>query len=179
MTTRQRMVREAETEVHAKETDFRESDSWDLEDVHQDFDATWVQQSSQLPYIPPREGMEQRWVRSRLGGEPDAQRLTSARGQGWKRRLPETVPTHFRALTVRMEGAGEVIGAGGHILMERPMRLGDILRQRVRAMTDNQMRSVDESMFNVHNKGDGFGPPRRVEDRTTVSVGRPVTMQDD
>lgn len=157
----------------------REQETWDAAAIHDTYDDVWVQQGN-MPDVEPRNGFEQRWIRSTIGGEPDPLRLATAAQQGWRRRDPGTLPKKLGPLADYVEGIGGVIGVSGMILMERPKKLGEVYKRKKEERNEAHRRSVDENLFKVHDANSGFGPPRRVEDRTRVSRGkRPAPIADD
>lgn len=151
----------------------REQETWSAEAVHDNYDDLWVEQGN-LPEIEPRDGFEQRWIRSLLAGTPDIQRLSQAETQGWRRRDPGTINGKLSSLQSYLDGVGAVIGVSGMILMERPKRFGDVFRKMKAERDERQRRSVEEQLFNTHVAGRGFGRPYVAEDRTRVSQGKRV-----
>lgn len=115
-------------------------------------DLSYVQ-GTNLPNIKPREGMVQRWVRMKLGGEDDDSNIWKRQNQGWEPRAFSTVPQGQRLPKTTFDGI-DVIGMKSMILMERSetvhnqfheMRRSDILRQE-NAIANDVMRFHDEEV---------------------------------
>lgn len=145
-----------------------EGKSWDNMDVHEVI-ANKKESFGPLPNIPPRPGMQQRWVRYMIGGEMDWQNLSKRDNEGWVRRVPNTVkglpPTR------QIDRVGECIVASGNILMEMPDELYEIDKSRVADKTRTQTEAVEKSLFK-DTASDGFGAAQAVENNTGVTVGR-------
>ena len=147
----------------------REQETWDNIDIHASIKQI-AENPGILPNIPAREGFVQRWIRTKIGGEDDPKNIAKASNQHWRRRDPSTIPNDLSVPTIYQDGIGESIGISGMILMERPIAINDQYKDRVTSRTKAQMDAVDRSLYesSVNNVG---GAPKRVEDKTTVSVG--------
>ena len=155
-----------------------EQETWDEVSVH-DLDIEINGESTILPNVPARKGYTQRWMRTKLNGEDDPKNISSTFNNHWRRRDPSTIPKGNFAPSIRVEGVGECIGISGMVLVERPKSISDQYEDRVRQRTDAQMEAVDKSLFKTHTANDGFGAPRRVEDKTKVKVGSGLIPDDD
>ena len=107
------------------------------ETLHTDKNDILWQEGSNLPFIQPRAGMVQRWIRTKVNGSDDDSNIYKKGNQGWEPRKYSTVPEGQRLPKVKFEGA-EIIGMHNMVLMERSeelhqryhdMRRSDILRQ--------------------------------------------------
>jgi len=156
----------------------RNTETWDEHAVHDDFDD-FVGQDTALPNIPEQFGFDQRWIRTMIGGEPDPVNVSRAFSKGWKRRDPDTLPANFRALRSYQEGIGDSVGVSGMVLMERPKQISQKFKDAKDERTKSQMDSVDDNLFKEHTAGSGFGAPKRVEDKTEVTRGKPISVDDD
>jgi len=148
----------------------REQETWDNIDIHASMDEIGENEGP-LPYIKPRPGFVQRWIRTKIGGEDDPENISKSSNQHWRRRDPSTIPVGFSAPTIYVGGIGNAIGISGMILMERPVEINDKYKSRVIDRTKAQMRSVEESLYNVHSVGDGFNTPKSVGSSTSVTTG--------
>ena len=147
----------------------REQETWDNIDIHASIKQI-SESSGILPEISAGEGFIQRWIRTKLGGEDDPKNIAKASNQHWRRRDPSTIPSDISAPTIYQDGIGESIGVSNMILMERPIAINDQYKDRVRSRTKAQMDAVDRSLYES-SVNDVRGAPKRVEDKTTVSVG--------
>lgn len=128
-------------------------------------------------HIPPRPGYVQRWVRTHLNGVEDPNNVGRRYNQGWRPRPADSVPEGSYVPTVMHQGSN-VVGIYGMVLMERPASINAKHRAHVRAMTDAQSTAISESLFRVHEPGDGFGRPT-INARSRVSRGRSAPVADD
>jgi len=163
---------------HQDARNSRETDTWDENAVHDDFDD-FVGQDTSLPDIPARSGFDQRWIRTKIGGEDDPVNVSRSLNKGWKRRDPDTLPANFKTLRSYVEGIGESVGVSGMVLMERPKQISRKFKDSKDQRTAAQMQSVDDNLFKSHTAGSGFGAPARVEDKTEVTRGKPISVDDD
>lgn len=127
--------------------------------------------------IPERPGYTQRWVRTELNGLPDPNNVGKRFNQGWRPRPADSVASGSFVPTIDYKGSN-VIGMVGMLLMERPLELHEKHRRYVRSMTDAQTRSVNENLYRVHERGDGFSRPS-MHNESTVSQGRKAPVADD
>lgn len=128
-------------------------------------------------HIPARPDHVQRWVRTEINGVADPNNVGRRLNQGWRPRPADTVPKGSYVPTIDYQGVN-VIGMVGNILMERPKRLHEQHQRHVRGLTDAQSQSVNENLYRVHERGDGFGRPV-VQAQSSVSRGRPAPVADD
>ncbi len=124
---------------------------------------------------PPREGMEQRWARCRLGPHDDIKNILKKRQAGWVPRPADTIPPAYQAMVTRFGDQGNVIGNHDSILMERPIFIGERMRAFIRKKGERLHASiaanVQESMPRQHGSKGGSveefemsvtgSPPRR------------------
>lgn len=138
----------------------------------------WADDWSPEPYTsapPPREGMEQRWARCRLGPHDDIKNILKKRQAGWVPRPADTVPPAFLSMVTRFGDQGNVIGNHDSILMERPIFIGERMRAFINKKSDRLHASIaaniQESMPRQHGSKGGSvdefemsvtgSPPRR------------------
>lgn len=94
---------------------------------------------------PPRDGMEQRWVRCRIGGTEDVQNVLKRQQQGWTPRPADTLPPGFAGMGQKFDklpDLGNIIGNQDCVLMERPEELG----RKVKAYYARQTGRLRESI---------------------------------
>jgi hypothetical protein len=136
--------------------------------------------SDTLDAPPPRVGMEQRWVRFRIGTDDDQKNFSSKQRGGWVVRALTTVPAGYFPPTMRHSQMGEVIAVGDLILCERPRSIGvaqkKYFRDKLRRQTQAGQRHIRKAERSDH--------PIDVEekrDRPTVGYGqkRRVSVQSD
>lgn len=135
-----------------------------------------------LPYIPARPGMDQRWGRVILGTDgEDVANCSRLEARGWTSRLATTLPAGIKAPTIRKGDYIGAIGSMGNVLMERPTELGDEQRDANRAAADEQQDFVNQQLLNEHRPGvKGLGRPKmRVDSSVGVRGKRPVVQEDD
>lgn len=157
----------------------RAQESRAAETVHEPYgDVDWEPKGLlDTSRIPARPGFVQRWVRTELNGLPDPNNVGKRFNQGWRPRMADSVPQGDYVPTIDYRGAN-VIGMVGMILMERPVQLHEQHRRYVASMNDAQTRSVNENLYRVHERGDGFGRPT-VQQESRVSRGRSMPVADD
>ena len=135
-----------------------------------------------LPNIPPREGMEQRWMRSRLGAEAAVKNLAQKQTRGWRPRPASSVQQSYQNMRLaegRFDGA---IGVHDMILMERPIEIGAEARQIENAKVDDLDRAVRFMQFGEtkgHEREQAYVRHEDPELDSRVETGsRPVDIPD-
>jgi len=141
----------------------------DLEDI--DFSPANLDTKN----IPPRDGMVQRWVRTKVGNESDQSNVYRSTNVGWKPRAADSVEKGTMVPTVEFNGEN-IIGLHDTILMERPISVDIKHKAYEKGLADNQMQAVENDMLKVHDRSSGMGRPENMS-RSSVSTGRvaPVT----
>lgn len=107
--------------------------------------AVW-QPADALYAPPPRAGMEQRWIRIRLGEKDDPSNIAkklSAR-EGWQPRRLEAVGENYNVPSFTYGRLGTVIGVSDLILCERPIAFGLARAKYYRDRLARQMASADK-----------------------------------
>jgi len=107
--------------------------------------VTWTP-SDALYAPPPNPGMEQRWIRVRLGEKDDPSNIAkklSAR-EGWKPRSLEDLTEDYNVPTMSFGRLGTVIGVSDLILCERDERIGMARRRYFQSKLARQMASADK-----------------------------------
>lgn len=127
--------------------------------------------SHTLDAPPPRPGMEQRWVRVKMGGKEDPENLSKARGQGWQPRTLDTVSEEFAPPTMEYGQLGTVIAVRDLMLCERDKRYGQSRRKYMREKHQRQLASGRAKIKNVEQADHPIDIDEPYE-RPTVGVGR-------
>lgn len=142
-------------------------------------EINWTEASS-LEAPPPREGMEQRWVRFQLGGKNDPRNWTRRSRGRWVPRSLESVDAQFAPPTISHGQLGEIIGVGDLILCERPASIGQARRKHFRQKHQRQVQAADRKHISRVERSDHPIKVSQKRDRPTVGRGtRQVTAQDD
>lgn len=123
----------------------REQTSRSAQEIDQDWSDWEPQPFTSAP--PPLEGFEQRWVRVRMGGQDDVQNYLRRMKQGWKPRPAHTLPQAYANLKAKLNqekwgDQGDVIGNQDCILMHRPVRIGDRVRENLREQNARLSASI-------------------------------------
>ena len=88
-------------------------------EVHELEDEPWVNPAS-LPFIKPRPGMVQRYIRVAMRGEADPVNTARKLREGWVPRPVSTVPKNVPVPRIDAGKYAGCIGVEGMILMEMP-----------------------------------------------------------
>ncbi len=137
-----------------------------------DFDESWLGRLN-LDAPVAREGFVQRWVATRVMGEDLPVNATRQHRQGWRPRLPSTIPQGFYPSTEMNDGKG-VIGYAGLILMERPKAL----HERARKANRDEIRRRTESIETDLRREESPGNPFMVNRRSQVETRRPPVQEE-
>ena len=123
---------------------------------------------------PVRPGMEQRWVRCRVLGTEDYQNILKRQQQGWSARSVESLPPDFAFLSRRFGDMGSVICNQDSILMERPISVGDRMRQYVARQTGRLSDSIRQYVGNQmpRQHGTAGGAVEKLDITSTTGNGR-------
>jgi hypothetical protein len=77
---------------------------------------------------PARAGMDQRWIRTELGGKFDPTNWARKQREGWKARPADSVPKDFPVPRIDQGKLAGCIGIEGMILCERPLAMSSVAR---------------------------------------------------
>lgn len=129
----------------------------------------------QAPKCP--DDKEQRWVRIRIGSEPDTDNLQDAWQHGWRPRPASSVEQDSVEFFSRVEHRefGHVFMRKGLLLMWRPKEVGERWAKYMDYLATQQMAAVDEQMRQSDSRASQYVPSRR----TTITVGRKVNVPPD
>lgn len=148
----------------------RTQDSRQGEEIHEEYSDNWESPSLlDTKNIPAREGMVQRWVRTKLRNEDDQNNVFRKINQGWKPRAQDSVPKGQFVPHIDFQGTN-VIGIHGMILMERPIKQHQKQAAYNKKVTQDQMKSVTQDMHKVHEEGDGFTRPEMTSSSRVTKV---------
>ncbi len=144
--------------------------------IHERYDQGWEAPSKlKAPEAPADK--EQRWVRIRIGSEPDTDNLQDAWMHGWRPRPANSVPQDSVEFFSRVEHRefGHVFMRKGLLLMWRPKEVGERWNKYMDHLATQQMAAVDEQMRQSDSRASTYVPSRR----TTITVGRKVHVPPD
>ena len=146
--------------------------------VHENYDDMWEQKGMlDTRNIPVKPGMTQRWVRTlERNGTPDKNNVFRKMNEGWRIRLRSEVEQGAHIPNIDFDGQ-DCIGIHGMILMERPIKQHESQRKHFRKQSSEQMRGVEQNLFNVHDPASKLGRPR-MSNTSDVSRGRLVQSDD-
>lgn len=127
--------------IHAS----RVQDEREAEDVHELADEPWVNPVS-LPYIKPRAGMVQRWIRVAIRGEVDPVNVARKLREGWAPRKIETVPKSIPVPRIESGKYAGCIGVEGSILMEMTVERNDARNKYFAGKNQRQSDAVQQRL---------------------------------
>lgn len=128
------------------------------------------QPANSLEAPPPRQGMEQRWIRFQNGDKLDPRNWSRKTREGWAPRKVDTVPEGFAPPTMKHGSSGEVIGVEDLILCERRLETGRSRARYFAAKTVRQQAAVRrQHVDKVQRDGHGIDVQ---EKRAQPTVGR-------
>lgn len=107
--------------------------------------ADW-RRASNLDAPEPRPGFVQMWIRVEVDGKPDGRNYSRKFREGWRPRLPESVPEGLSPPTMR-HGNQTVIGAQGMVLCEMPKSAAAKRRLFYKTRTQRQMQAVEQNLM--------------------------------
>ena len=130
--------------------------------------------ASQFPQIEKRPGMEQKWVRTHVGPDPDEMNVQKAIKEGWKPRMVETVPGYNQPPMpgARFDGC---VCIPGMVLMEMPE---EVFAQKIayfQGRTQQLTEAVDRDILRVQSDRVPFSQQRTGQTR----VGKQAHIADD
>lgn len=130
---------------------------------------------------PSRPGMDQRWIRFRLGADEDPKNWISKSRGMWVPRALDSVPATYSPPTIQHGAMGSLIGVGDLILCERPMGMSIARRKFFRTKQARQMNAGQRHVKSVEHDDHPISVTQKTDIRPTVGRGqkRRVTAQDD
>ena len=111
-------------------------------EVHEEDDFDDMGAPENLPYIPPRDGYAQRWIRVSLHGKDESLNIGKALRAGYKPRMWESVPAKFQAPHIEGGQFNGVVGVPDMVLCEIPLALNE----RHKARIANQTRTMTQAI---------------------------------
>lgn len=100
-----------------------------------------------FPKIDPMPGMEQRWVRSKIGNEMDTRNLAQSEREGYRPRSAESLTSRSYDLRITTGDYAGYIGVHDAILMHRPIEIGDKFRAIEKQKVLDLKRAVNSMDF--------------------------------
>lgn len=103
--------------------------------------------------LPVADGLHFRWIRTHLRGEPDTRNVSRRFREGW---VPVRANEYPELQMKSDEGSQfpEGIEVAGLLLCQLPQQVVDSRAEYYRKTTEQQMASVDNSMFKVNDTRD-------------------------
>lgn len=115
-------------------------------------DQLW-EPSRILPDPPPEEGMEFRWVRSKIKGQVDTVNVSRAMREGYSLvRADESLLSQMKIIRDYKSEFNDGVEVGGMLLMKRPVRIGDQIRAASAKRTIDQITAVDNDLLKMEDK---------------------------
>lgn len=161
----------------------RATDSRAAEELHESRETDGLEDIDFSPAnldtknIPPRDGYDQRWVRTKIGSEDDPKNIYRATNQGWVPRLADTVKSGRYVMQVDLNGEN-VIGLHDLVLMERPQEISDKYKAYEQKLADDQIKSAELDIHQVHSRNSGLTRPES-RSNSSVSKGRTAPISSD
>jgi len=147
------------------------------ETVHELEDEPWVNPVS-LPYIKPRAGMVQRWIRVAIRAEADPVNTARKFREGWVPRKVETVPQNVPVPRVEGGKYAGCIGVEGSILCEMPIARNEARNQYFHDKNTRQTQAVDQRLSEeTQHHSTAFGPVKK--EQSTKIVREVAVASDD
>lgn len=138
------------------------------EPVHETEDEPWVNPAS-LPYIKPRPGMVQRYIRVAIRGETDATNTARKFREGWVPRRADSVPGRVPVPKVEGGKYAGCIGVEGMILCEMPIARNDARNAYFAKRNKMQSDAVDKRLAEESaHKSTAFGPVQQQKESKFV-----------
>lgn len=129
---------------------------------------------------PPLPGMDQRWIRHRLGPDEDPKNWISKKRGMWVPRPADSVPDSFAPPTMQHGSLGTIIGVGDLILCQRPLGMSIARRKYFRTKQLRQTEAGQRHVRSVERQDHPISVTQKQDMRPTVGRGakRRVTVQD-
>lgn len=132
---------------------------------------------------PPRAGMEQRWIRIRLGEKDDPRNFEKKFREGWKPVNLDDVSEDLQPPTMSFGRFGTVVAVSDLVLCERPVGIGLARKKYFQQRLQRQLLSADRRHVNKVERGDHkIAGGARADMKPTVGRGvrnRSAPVQDD
>lgn len=139
-------------------------------------DLLWVE-GNNLPNIAAREGMTQRWVRTKTNGNDDEKNLWKRQNQGWEPRKYSTIPKGQYVPKINFDG-DDIVGMHDMVLMERSIELHERYHNIRRNDVRLQQRAIDNDVMKFHDAESGLRSRQSGID-SQVHMGRVPTIAPD
>lgn len=117
-------------------------------------DLLWVE-GTNLPNIAARDGMVQRWVRTKITNNDDDKNIWKRQKQGWEPRRLSTIPKGEHVPVINIKG-DDVVGMPDMVLMERPIELHKRYHELRRNDVRRQQQAIDNDVMKFHDAESGL-----------------------
>jgi hypothetical protein len=132
---------------------------------------------------PPRPGMEQRWIRIRLGEKDDPRNFQKKFREGWKPVKLSDTTADLEPPTMAFGRFGEVIAVSDLVLCERPVEIGLSRKRFFHKKHQRQLAAADRRHVDrVQRDGHRIAGGAKADMKPTVGRGsrnRQAPVQDD
>lgn len=126
-------------------------------DVHDMEDEPWVNPVS-LPYLKPRDGMVQRWIRVAVRGEADPVNTARKLREGWQPRRIDTVSKNIPVPCIETGKYAGCIGVEGMILCEMTVQRNAQRNEYFARKNREQSAAIDARLVEeTRHNTPGFG----------------------
>lgn len=112
------------------------------EPASRDRDTEW-RPADTLFAPPPRPGMENRWIRIRLGEKDDPRNFQKKFREGWVPVKLSDVTDDLQPPTISFGRHGDVVAVSDLVLCERPVGIGLSRKRYFKQRLERQLRSAD------------------------------------
>jgi len=129
-------------------------------------DEAWVSSPS-LPSPDPRPGIDHRYVRISMRGEPDNMNISQAMRDGWVPVKAADYP-ELKTLPDRNSQFPDGVEYGGLLLCKRPIEIGEKIQEQTSREVEGTLEAVDRSYFREENSSMPMMKPDR---RTKIQFG--------
>jgi hypothetical protein len=141
------------------------------EPVRRDRQVEW-RPSDSLSAPPPRPGMENRWIRIRLGEKDDPRNFQKKFREGWKPISLSAVPEDFNPPSAAYGKFGDVVAVSDLVLCERPLEIGLSRKRYFAKRLQRQLDSADRRHVDrVQRDGHRIAGGARAAKNATVGGG--------
>lgn len=157
--------------------EYRAHDEREAEQIHDMEDEPWVNPAS-LPYIPPRKGMVQRYIRVALRGEADPTNTARKFREGWVPRRVDSVPKNIPVPRIESGKYTGCVGVEGMVLCEMSAARNEARNHYFLNKNIRQTQSVDQRLNEeTQHHSTAFGPVK-AERRTQVVREVPIAADE-
>jgi len=117
-------------------------------------DILW-REGQNLPYVEPREGYVQRWIRVDIDGNRDVKNIYKRQNQGWRPRLANTIPEGVFLPSIKFDKQ-DIVGMHDNVLMERSIELNERYHALNREDIELQNQAIANDVMKFHDAESGL-----------------------